>query len=570
MSYRPGDTIYLSFTTQSAAGAANDADTTPTASMRRNGAIDSAVTIAMTHNGTGDYTASATLPLTYVAGDDLEILVSATVGGTAGKGVLPLGKLDRDAQDFARELLGASGAVWHVATSGSDTSDGRSWTTAFATPSHAISVATAGDAILMGPGTFSLGFARLILPSGVFLAGAGLDRTVITSTLINGPIVTVAANCTVQDLTVQGVATPGVAVFQIPIGDGADAPGVVLRRVRTISDTDGLYFQYAGSLARCYDSYLSSGWDCVFATNGATVELFCTLLKTTGPNSASPNSNGTAQAISGAVIRMWDCVIASNSTNSNPSRSTYGIRTDTSGGSPGTAELYRCVVALNVVDGTIYDLRMDGGTVIKVSQTPYRSDRVLGGPPIVLDVPGPFQGANSVTLNFKDSAGNPVPDVVFAVQGVGSAVSDGSGVKTIGLPAGTFTISALPSAGVMFSNTTITLATSATFTINGAATTISPAGAPAQTTGYLTTRDGQGNALPSVTLTFQLIDPQRTTDSYDQTSFTATSDSGALLQVPLLQSTQYQARVGSGPWVPFTTGTNSTFALPEVLGAYSA
>ena len=86
----------------------------------------------------------------------------------------------------------------------------------------------------------------------------------------------------------------------------------------------------------------------------------------------------------------------------------------------------------------------------------------------------------------------------------------------------------------------------------------------------MTTRDGQGNAQPNVTLTFQLIDPQRTTDSYDQTSFTATSDSSALLQVPLLQSTQYQARVGGGAWVTFTTGTNSTFALPEVLGAYSA
>src|SRR6185437_17159 len=89
MSYRPGDTIHLSFTTQSAAGAATDADTTPTGSMRRNGAIDGAVTIAMTHNGTGDYTASATLPLTYVAGDDLELLISVTVGGVAGKGVLP-------------------------------------------------------------------------------------------------------------------------------------------------------------------------------------------------------------------------------------------------------------------------------------------------------------------------------------------------------------------------------------------------------------------------------------------------------------------------------------------------
>ena len=67
-------------------------------------------------------------------------------------------------------------------------------------------------------------------------------------------------------------------------------------------------------------------------------------------------------------------------------------------------------------------------------------------------------------------------------------------------------------------------------------------------------------------MTFQLIDPQAVTDSFNQSIFTATSNSSALLEVPLLQNTKYQARVGGGAWVPFTTGSAGAFALPEILG----
>jgi hypothetical protein len=123
---------------------------------------------------------------------------------------------------------------------------------------------------------------------------------------------------------------------------------------------------------------------------------------------------------------------------------------------------------------------------------------------------------------------------------------------------------------VLFADTTINVTTSATFTIAGTALAITPAGSPGQTTAYLTTRDGQGNPLGGVTLTFQLIDPQTATDSYDQTAFTATSDNSALLQVALIKNTRYQARVGGGAWVSFTTGNGLTYALPEVLGTYAA
>src|SRR5947209_486227 len=117
MPYRPTDNLYLSFTTQDATGAATNADSTPAAVLRRNGA-NSAVSVTVTHNATGDYTASATIPATWAGGDRLELLVSAAVGGVAGKAAFDLGTLDRAEQDAARVWLGVAGVVWFVSPSG--------------------------------------------------------------------------------------------------------------------------------------------------------------------------------------------------------------------------------------------------------------------------------------------------------------------------------------------------------------------------------------------------------------------------------------------------------------------
>src|SRR5262249_2365265 len=69
-----------------------------------NGTVDSSVTISVAHNGAGDYTATTTLPLTYTGGDNLELLVSATIGGIAAKEILAMGPLDRTPQIVANEI----------------------------------------------------------------------------------------------------------------------------------------------------------------------------------------------------------------------------------------------------------------------------------------------------------------------------------------------------------------------------------------------------------------------------------------------------------------------------------
>ncbi|HZL38020.1 MAG TPA: hypothetical protein VFC78_22080 [Tepidisphaeraceae bacterium] len=138
----------------------------------------------------------------------------------------------------------------------------------------------------------------------------------------------------------------------------------------------------------------------------------------------------------------------------------------------------------------------------------------------------------------------------------------------IGLASGFYTWSVYQGSGAL---TDPLLSPSELFSWSGVYTPpyIPPATAPNQTTAYLITRDGQGNPLGSQTLTFALVDPEATTDAYDQTAFPVTSSAGGVLQVPLLQRTKYQARMAGGTWVGFTTGNAATFALPEVLGQYA-
>ena len=238
--------------------------------------------------------------------------------------------------------------------------------------------------------------------------------------------------------------------------------------------------------------------------------------------------------------------------------------------------------------GAVYDLDQ-GGANLTVSNCAYSPLKTTGaltvantpatlapaqgfnntGQTTPLPSTSAFTGPHAVTLLFHDSAGGPVSNVVFTITGVGVAVSDSSGLRTLAMEAGTYTILALATSGTLWPSTSITVTADATFTLTGTAVTVPAPASPSQTTAYLTTRDGQGNTLRNVLLSFQLIDPQRATDTFDQAAFTVTSDSAGSLQVPLLKSTQYQARVGNGPWVSFTTGSDSTFALPEILGTYS-
>ena len=95
MTYKPGDTFHGEFTTCNAAtGAAQNADTTPSATATRNGTDDAGFTLTVTNLDTGRYKVSGVIPAAYVRGDSVQISVAATVGGVAGKAVIAAFVLD--------------------------------------------------------------------------------------------------------------------------------------------------------------------------------------------------------------------------------------------------------------------------------------------------------------------------------------------------------------------------------------------------------------------------------------------------------------------------------------------
>lgn len=92
MSYAPGDTFYYSFSLQTGAGIITNADSLPTAILRKNGA-NQATTVTVTNNATGDYTASVVIPSGWAPGSIVEMIITAIVAGLTQKLPVALGAL---------------------------------------------------------------------------------------------------------------------------------------------------------------------------------------------------------------------------------------------------------------------------------------------------------------------------------------------------------------------------------------------------------------------------------------------------------------------------------------------
>jgi hypothetical protein len=123
MSYKPSDAYYKEFTTASpSTGAAQDADSLPTATANHNGTDDGSFSLTVTNLDTGRYKISATIPGGYARGDVVNVTVAATVATVAGKACVDtfvidskrvgdlndLGGVAQTGDAFAR--IGASGA----------------------------------------------------------------------------------------------------------------------------------------------------------------------------------------------------------------------------------------------------------------------------------------------------------------------------------------------------------------------------------------------------------------------------------------------------------------------------
>ena len=93
MSLKPGASYYVDFTTETVAGVATDADSTPTVVIYVNNAVDDWGE-SVANIGTGHYRVSGTVAADLSAGDVFSTVVSATVDGVSGKATVDHGTID--------------------------------------------------------------------------------------------------------------------------------------------------------------------------------------------------------------------------------------------------------------------------------------------------------------------------------------------------------------------------------------------------------------------------------------------------------------------------------------------
>ena len=190
-----------------------------------------------------------------------------------------------------------NGNTYYVAENGDDTHVGDHIFDPFASVKHALSVAVAGDTILISPGVYTEEFP-LTVPAGVTVRGEGIravtiEPTVATNTndafLLNG-------ETTVEELTVTGFYSPGYA-FKYATGYTATSRSPYIRNITVITEgsvtspTDPRGFNEGdagkgvfldGSVASSSSintallfhsvTFITPGVDAVVLTNGARVE----------------------------------------------------------------------------------------------------------------------------------------------------------------------------------------------------------------------------------------------------------------------------------------------------------
>ncbi len=253
-------------------------------------------------------------------------------------------------------------AVHFVSTTGSDANSGLNWANAKLTPATTIQNANPGDSVLIAAGTYVIGSPFYILaPAGVNVYGAGIDQTILQSSL-NGftnpsySIYCITGGGLLSDLTIQGTAPTH---YQYPLGDGiAQSPSSYLvQRVKVIGGTDCVTLSgpLGSESMTCNNCIFLSTWDCVeISSGGASVGITlngCCLVPT-GPSTETDDANGIlARGISTQSSNLT--VVANNCliTVSGGSSHNYGIQN--TGGSPTTVTTNNSTVTATGTDNQV-------------------------------------------------------------------------------------------------------------------------------------------------------------------------------------------------------------------------
>lgn len=152
---------------------------------------------------------------------------------------------------------------------------------------------------------------------------------------------------------------------------------------------------------------------------------------------------------------------------------------------------------------------------------------------------GGLSGPSSVTLTFKDSLNVAVPLVDFTIVGQGYSRANGSGVAAFGLPDASYTVTARPTSGVVFPDTTLVVSGTTTLTITGTAPTITPPANPSLCLlyGYLQTVEGIDAVGVEVRISLVSSAPAKSTViTVQNPPVFATTDSNGYFEIELMRN----------------------------------
>jgi hypothetical protein len=398
------------------------------------------------------------------------------------------------AQETAREAYGVSGTVWHVSTAGNDsTGDGLSWATAYATLTEAASVMAAGDMIRLGAGVFAI-TAGIAPAAHSAIVGQGIDTTTISSAVDGTPLIQLVDGLLVQDLTILSTADSTHTCF--PIGCNFTAfNGAVLRRVKTVCFSDGLYMHPTGACSfNAYDCLFVSQDDAVnidAGSNSVTADFYDCTLVSVGLSSQTyvtrgirHSGTGTVRVIRGS-IRMQSVSGSSGNTyaafNDDSTGGLHLIGTKLHAATAGSGTAYH--LASNTTALYVFDVDYDparvlltSGGMVAVQNTPVnQAGQVAAGAvadltTLLSRVPGTVQpqtgdayarlgaaGAGLTALgdariahldadvssrstfatggdvNVANYSGAPAPDLATAISQIGAIAEGSGGVVLAGL-----------------------------------------------------------------------------------------------------------------------------------------
>ena len=274
------------------------------------------------------------------------------------------------------------GAVYYVANDGNDSNSGLTPGLAKLTPKTVIEAASAGDVVVLLPGTFALGDNIIDVPNGVSLRGAGMDVTTLTSTATlsggspKGVIIRPGSNSVIEDLTVRGIAGGG-SLYQACFGVHStyqdDFQNVLIRRCRGFATNDCVYIK---DVTAC-DWILE---DCVFESE---YDTYAHITSVAGSSAilrrchliASATAAANAVVTVGGTIRLEDCTLEATTASttaravsvqsSNATLYAFNTRLRTSGGTP--LDVFQASSGTVVLIGCDYDYTKTSGTITNVS-----------------------------------------------------------------------------------------------------------------------------------------------------------------------------------------------------------